>query len=405
MSSERIMKGFPPPPEYQVTLANWRQPPYHRWAFQHVRQLIPTTEVANDPTNVSAFEEKPVELSALAFQNGSEGTATVGQMLDDTETDGFLVVHEGRVVMEEYRFGLGPATRHILMSVSKSITGTLAGILMDTGELDPQSPITRYVPEAADSVYGDATVRNLLDMTVGLGFEENYLTKEGTFGLYRQAMSWNPPSDPETPIDLRSFLAGLTGKIQEHGQAFRYASPNSDLLGWVLERASGTSYAQLLSEKIWRPIGAERSAYVTNDALSAPRSAGGICCTLRDLARFGLLLARGGRRARRCVVPSSWIQGLNQDGDRRSWERGTYAATLRDWPMRYRDQWYVMGPDDAPFFALGVFGQILFVDPAHDLVAAKFSSQPDPESDRKDCMVLRACQAIARELSAAAAVG
>jgi len=400
MSSEQMMSGFPPPSEFQVTLANWRQAPYHRWAFQHVRQLVPTTEVANDPKDVCELPERPIDLLRLAFQNGPGTTATVGKMLDQTDTDGFLVLHRGQIVMECYRFGLKPDSHHILMSVSKSVTGTLAGILMESGQLDRHAPITRYVPEVAESVYGDALVRDLLDMTIGLSFEENYLTREGPFERYRQAMSWNPVTNPGTPPDLRSFLTELTDRSQEHGRSFHYASPNSDLLGWVIERASGVGYAQLLSEKIWQPMGAGRPAYITNDRLSAPRAAGGLCCTLRDLARFGLALARGGLRGKRQIVPRSWIEGLRRDGDRQAWERGSFAATLQGWPVHYHDQWYVMGHDKDPFFALGIFGQMLVVDPAHDLVVAKFSSQPDPESDDKDCMVLRACQAIARELCA-----
>ena len=403
MATGELMRGFPPAAAERVTLANWRQPPFNRWAFQHVRELIPTALVTKDPADVWTLPEDPADLLGLSFMDAPmdapEPAMTIGQMLAATETDGFLVLHRGRIVAEEYRHGLTAATPHILMSVTKSVTGILAGILAGREQLDPEAPIVRYVPEMAGSAYGDATLRHLLDMTAGVAFEENYLAIDGAIVRYREASAWNPQRSADAPTDLRAFLTGLAGRSKAHGGVFRYLSPNSDLLGWAIERAAGARFSDLLSEAVWGPMGAEHEAYVTVDRLGAPRTAGGLCATLRDLARFGQLLLNDGERGGRRIVPAAWIADLRQNGDRAAWRAGDYAQSLPDWPLRYRNQWYVMDEGQAPFFALGIYGQMLYLDPRAGLVAAKFSSQPEPLDDAKDRMALRACLAIAKALS------
>ena len=400
MPEHKMMSEFPPDENHRVTLGNWRKPPYNRWAFQHTRQLVPSTEIPNDPSNVQALDEQLSDIQSLKFLDGPDREMSVAAMLEETETDGFIVLHRGKVVSEYYNNGQEQATQHILMSVSKSVTGMLAGILVDKGLLAPDSPVTAYLPEAQDSVYGDATVRHILDMTVGIDFEEDYLASKGPFEKYRQASLWNPQDPTEPAMDLRSFLVSLQDRTGPHGKSFKYVSTNSDLLGWIIERAAGKRYADLLSDLIWKPMGAERDAYITNDAFGAPRSAGGICCTLRDLARFGLLIANDGIRDGKHILPESWIEDTRRGGVRSEWEAGVYSTSMPDWPIRYRNQWYSLGDPGFPIVAIGVFGQLLLVDPENELVMAKFSSQPDPESDAKDCMAIRASLAIGAHLNA-----
>lgn len=395
MSDHRMQCEFPPEADHRVTLDNWRKPPFNRWSFQHVRELVPTTEIQNNPEDIWLLDEKPADILSLDFMDGPERSTSVGKMLKDTQTDGFIVLHRGKIVSEYYDYDLKPHIPHIVMSVSKSFSAMLAGILVGRGQLDPDAPVTDYIPEAASSVYGDASVRHVLDMTVGIDFEEDYLASKGPFARYRQATLWNPQDREEPAVDLRSFLVSITDRSGPHGEKFKYVSPNSDLLGWIIERAAGKRYADLFADLIWKPMGAEFGAYVTNDALGAPRSAGGICCTLRDLARFGRLIADGGKRDNTGIIPESFIEDTRRGGSRNAWEAGVYGSSMLDWPVRYRNKWYSLGEPHFPIVAIGVFGQLLFVDPENDLVMAKVSSQPDPESDAKDCMTIRACQAIA----------
>ena len=136
------------------------------------------------------------------------------------------------------------------------MTAILTGILVDRGFLDPDSPITEYIPEVNSSAYETATVRHLLDMSVGISFNEDYENEAGDFARYRMATGWIPLSEPGAPDNLRSFLSTLK-KEGDHGVVFHYVSPNTDLLGWVLERASGLPFAELFSREIWQPMGAE----------------------------------------------------------------------------------------------------------------------------------------------------
>jgi CubicO group peptidase (beta-lactamase class C family) len=360
-----------------VTLANWRRSPWNRWAFHHVSELVPVATIPTDPARAKPLPGNPMVPGSLP-----DGTA-IEQLLRETETDGFLVLRDGAILYEWYANGLGPDAPHIIFSISKSVSAILAGILAGEGKLDPDAPVTRYVPEVAGSAYADATLRHVLDMTVSIDFDESYLDPESAFARYREAMGWNPVADPSKTPGLHRFLTTLPRGKGPHGARFHYVSPNSDLLGWIIERAAGRPYAELVSELIWKPMGAAHDAYVTIDKAGAARSAGGICTTLRDLARFGELLRRGGEG----IVPKAWIDDILANGDREAWKRGDMAAMLPN--GRYRSKWYVIGNAHGAWTGIGIHGQWLYIDPQARLVIAKFSSQALPVDDPLDLRLLR----------------
>jgi len=381
-----------------VTLANWRQAPWNCWAFHHVPELLPVARIARDPALVAALSQAPRALGNIEF-TGPGGVAwTLETMLAQTATDGFLVLHKGQVALEWYGNGLSPVDPHIVFSVSKSITGILAGILVESGQLDPDAPVVRYVPEAAGSAYGDCTVRHVLDMTVGVAFVEDYLDTTGDFARYRAATGWNPVDNPALTTDLRSFLVTLRRDAHPHGAKFHYVSPNSDMLGWILERAGGVAYARLLSAQIWQKLGAEADAHVTVDRVGAARAAGGICVTLRDLARFGEMVRNFGRAGGRRIAPRAWIEDILQNGDRHAWLATETAAKFLP-AGRYRSQWYMIGNDSGAYCAIGIHGQWIYVDPEAEMVIAKLSSQPLPLDEATDRLLLAAFDAIARHLT------
>ena len=179
-------------------------------------------------------------------------------------------------------------------------------------------------------------------MRAGIAFDEDYLATSGPIIEYRKAQNWDPllPGDPVS--DLRSFFAGLRESHGAHNGAFHYVSPNTDLLGWVIERATGRRYADLVSELIWQPLGASRSAYITVDRLGAPRCAGGMCTTTRDLARLGLLIAQNGARDGRQIIPAAWIDDIWRNGDKSAWDAGDFTKYLPDMRVHYRSKWYVL---------------------------------------------------------------
>lgn len=346
----------------RATLANWRTAPHNRWAFHHVRELVASADIAHDPSRVRAFVPDSGEAIGLdAF-------------LQETDTDGMAILHRGRLVFERYGNGMTADDPHILMSVSKSM---LAVLMAELG-IESARPVVDFVPEVKDTAYKDATLRDLLDMRAGIVWDENYLATSGPIVEYRKATGWNPLGPGETPSDLHSFYRHIK-ETRPHGGPLHYVSPNSDLLGWVVERATSRAYPELMSEFVWKKTGAERAAYITVDRLGAPRCAGGMCTTLRDLARVGQWLIE---------ERLSFLEDLRR-GDSAAWANGDLAYLYPGLAMRYRNQWYVLDGGAPLYFGMGIHGQNLFVDPANELVIAKFSSQATPLDAPRIALTMR----------------
>ena len=380
-----MMNTFPPSPQQQVTLANWRVAPFSRWGFHHVREIVPSADIPNDPANVMPLGSAPQDLP-------------LGDFMERTDTDGLLVMQRGRVLFERYANGLSPETPHILMSVTKSMLGLLVGVLVGRKELDLERQVTDVLPELRATAYRGASIRQLLDMRAAVAFDEDYLATSGPIVEYRKSTGWNPLQAGDTPSDLRSFFASLTKADGAHGGRFSYVSPNTDLLGWVIERATGRRYADLMSELLWKPLGAERSAYITVDRLGAPRCAGGMCVTLRDLARVGHLVANGGARDGRQVVPAAWIEDIEKNGDPAAWSAGAFVDYFGRRPMHYRSKWYVLREGRPLLFGWGIHGQHVFVDRQRQFFLAKLSSQALPVDVERMALMLSKVLEIREQL-------
>jgi len=354
------------------TLANWRAAPFNRWAFHHVRELIPTADIPNDPQKVRALPLEPRELDLEAF-------------LSETDTDGMAILHRGRLAFERYANGLSDEAPHILMSVSKS----MLGLLIHEIGLDPARAVSDFVPEMKGTAYREAKLRDLLDMRAGIVWDENYLATSGPIVEYRKATGWNPLNPGDTPSDLKSFYANLQ-QTAPHGGPLHYVSPNSDLLGWVVERATGEPYGKLMGAHVWKKAGTERSAYITVDRLGAPRCAGGMCSTLRDLARVGQWLVED---------RPAFLQEIETGGDPQAWSAGDLAQYFRGLPIRYRSHWYVLEGDAPLVFGWGIHGQHLFIDRKNQIVVARFASQALPVDPARIALMLRAVSEIRQRLA------
>jgi CubicO group peptidase (beta-lactamase class C family) len=330
-----------------ATLVNWRIAPHNRWAFHHVRELIPTADIANDPR---AIRELPVSLQDLNIkvEPDSGEPLTLAQFLAETQTDGFVVLHRARLIAEHYGNGMGPDDPHILMSVSKSMLGLLIGLL----GIDVERKVTDVVPGLEETAYRGATLRHLLDMRAGIAFDEDYLATSGPIVEYRKA----------------------SGKRQDgaHGGPFRYKSPNTDLRGWVIEAAT------------------ECSAYITVDRLGAPRAAGAMRVTARDLARVGQWMIE---------TRSPWIDDIEANGVREAWDEGDLRQYFPGLHIKYRSKWYVLEGKAPLVFGVGIHGQNLFVDRANQLVIAKLSSQAMPLDPARIALTLRGVSEIRKVLS------
>lgn len=361
-----------------VRLDNWRDAPWNVWAFRHVSELIPTARIAATP---GLAEDPLVSADGLIRQGASIGgvKTTIADILGKTSTDALVVMKFGRIVADFHAPNFDLQTRHILFSASKSVTAVVAGILAGDGLLDVDEAVTRYVPELKSSAYADARICDVLDMRVSLDFAETYLDPRGDFARYRRAGLLEPSVPGDAPETLLAFLSSLKKGPGDHGGPFRYASPNSDVLGLIIERASGQRFADLAASRLWQPIGARQDAYVTVDAAGSARTGGGICMTPRDLARIGEMMRLGGIVNGQRILAQDWVADTINNGSAEAWAQSISVEWLPN--GRYRNKWYQTGEASNAFFALGIHGQWLYVDPAAEMVIAKFSSQPVPVSN------------------------
>jgi len=395
-----LMAGFPPAEGSRVTLANWQDPPFNRWAFRHMREIIPSQVIPAAPGSGTALPAADVPLPDPQVWRLDGSAATVSEVFDGTYTDALVVLHGGRLVAEEYGDGMTAATPHLLMSVSKSVVSCVAGALAGQGQLDPAGQVTDYVPEAASSGYAGATVRDLLDMRTGVAFRETYTAPDAEVRVMERSMGWRP-AEPGDPAGAYPYLVTL-GREGPHGGAFTYRSADTDMLGWVCERASGTRMADLISALIWRPIGAERDAEITCDPLGSAIHDGGVSATARDLARFGQMLIDDGAAGGHQVVPAAWLDDARAPAPG---VREAFAATDNELALPggwYRSKfWVIPGYGGPVLVCLGIHGQLIYADRAARTVVAKFSSWPDPQDTGYLVDTLRACAALAAQLAGA----
>lgn len=345
-------------------IANWKTSAYSRWAFHHVHQLIPTVAIEND-----TYQHNFLEKAAKAIKG-----ITLKLLLKATATDAVVILHEGKIVYESYKHGNNAHTPHILMSATKAVVGLIAGILEHKGAIDLSAAVSFYVPETNGTVYQKVTLRQLLDMRSGIEFDEDQQKD------YDISTNWEPVPEGYQQKNLHEFYASLKHSQKSNNEYFNYVSANTDLLGWAIENATGRSFSSLLSDLLWKPMGAEKEAYLTVDKDGFPRCTGGFCATARDFALIGQLILDGGVRNSKEIIPRSVIEDITNNGDHHAWEKGQWGKAFAPLSknMSYRSGWYTMNDHPKLLFAMGIYGQNLFVDQTNNLVIAKFSSWKKP---------------------------
>lgn len=369
-----------------INLTNWRTRPYSAWSFQNTAELVPSATIRGARRPEAPAPDLGI-LSDLVVNDIAGKPRRLPEFLAEGNTDALVVMRSGKIVGEWNAAHNDPAKPHIVFSISKSITGLLAGILVGQGALTLDDLVVKYVSEAAGSAYGDVTVRDLLNMQVSLDFEETYLDRNGAFDRYRRAMLWNPERADDPTPDLKSFLCTLPKAAHPHGTRHAYRSPNVDMAAIVLECAAGERFADLVSRLLWQPMEAHTDAQVTVDRAGNARASGGISMTARDLARVGELVRIGGAG----VVPEDWIASLWAGGDRAIWAAGDQGYAYPG--GSYRNYWYDTGT--GALAALGIHGQWLWIDPKTETVIARQSAESDPINDQMDQAVAAVMQAVA----------
>lgn len=398
------MQGFPPP-EDKVLKADdgsFFEFPAMRYSVMHMRQFLPTVEVPRQLTAPEPLLDAPgrqaleSEIDVIAFMpTQSTEEMTWETSLEENYTDGILILHQGKVVYERYLGAMNVSAKHAAMSVTKSFTGTLASILVAEGTLNPEAMVTEYVPELKESAFGDATVRQVMDMTTALKFSEDYANPEAEVWSYSAA--GNPLPKPESYSGPVGYFAALqtVEKQGEHGEAFGYKTPNADALGWIISRATGQSVAQLLSDKIWSRIGMEQAAYYQVDGLGTPFAGGGLSAGLRDMARFGELIRNQGSWQGEQIFPAAAVEDIEKGGSKASFAKSNHPD-LPGWS--YRNMWWMTHNAHGAYAARGVHGQTIYIDPTAEMVLVRFASHPIASNSANDPTSLPAYAAVAEHL-------
>lgn len=388
-----------PPVGGPPSLDEWQRAPYLEWSMQHIADFLPVHAIARGERVVS-MPAVPADLSLIPVAHPWEArSASFDDVMALSHTDGWIVTRDGAVMGERYFNTMMPGTAHLLMSVSKSLTTSTAGILIGDGVLDPDAPVTSYVPALTGSGYDGATVRHLLDMRTGIRFSEDYLDADAEVRLLEQAIDWAPRRRPDVPGTLLELLASLSAE-HEHGGRFEYKSCETDALSFVIEGATGVHAAEVMSRRLWQEMGAEFGAHVGIDSVGAGMFDGGVSAALRDLARFGLLYLRDGASLDgRQVLPPQWIADTFAGGpDSRIAFANAPEPTLMPGGMYRNGFWFPYEGSDIAL-ALGIHGQMVYINRAAGVVASKLSSWPTPQDGEKLLWTLRAFDAVARAIA------
>ncbi|WP_426241260.1 serine hydrolase [Psychrobacter sp. TWP2-1-2] len=393
------MQGFPPPADKLITQpsSNFFSFPKLRWTVCHIRELMPTTDVSRGigaPSKLSYALDKNID--AITFMpTDSKRPMTWKQSLDANYTDGIMVMHHGKVVYERQNGCLNELGNHAAMSMTKSMTGLLAEILVTEGKLDDKALVASIIPELKNSGFGDATVRQVMDMTTALDYSEDYADPNADIWKYSEAASPLPkPKDYNGPNGYFEYLQTVK-KNGEHGEAFNYRTINSDALGWIISRTTGKAVNELLSERIWQKIGAEQSAYMTVDAKGTPFAGGGLSAGLHDMARIGSLMLNKGEINGERLFPAAVVDNIEAGGDKEAFAKADYKQLTNG---SYTSMWWLFNNPTPIYAARGVHGQTVYVDPAADMVIVRFASYPDASNGKIDPTSLPAYKAVANYL-------
>jgi CubicO group peptidase (beta-lactamase class C family) len=362
--------------------------PFNEWTFTHMNWLLPS-EIVERGGNARPLvgNGRPLELT-YRFEDRE---LTLDELHERTFTTAFVVLHRGEIVHESYPGTF--ARRHArfqLFSLTKSVTSMLLGIAAGEGAINLDDRVTDYRHDFAGTAYDGPRLADLIDMSSGVGGLEDWTVPDSLIKRFEQAAVGGGSLVDVVRSAPRTAAPGVR---------FNYSTLDAQVLGWVLEAATGKSLARYAAERLWSRIGAERDAYywLTRAHPRTALAAGSLNASPRDVARLGLLMARDGMLDGEQIVPREWV--------RRS--RGGFAPHLAVGALGpsgydhygYANQWWTLGGEHRAFTGLGVHGQYLFVDPVADVVIVKCSAWPTQDDERRDRESIAALQRIAEHLT------
>lgn len=393
------MQGFPPSQDKIISAidGSFFKFPALRYSVCHMRQFMPTTVVKSATGKGYKLKVRlDNAIDNITFiPTNSSTPMTWRESLGKNYTDGILILHKGRIIYEKYFGELKPDGLHAAMSVSKTFTGTLGGLLVDEGMLDENKTGADYIPELKGSAFGDATIRQILDMTAALKYSEDYSNPKAEIWAFSAAGNPFPkPASYTGPTNYYDYLKTVQ-KEGEHGEIFGYKTVNTDVMGWIVSKVTGKSIPDLLSERIWKPLGAHFDGYFQIDGAGIAFAGGGFSANMRDMAMFGEMVRKKGYFNKKQILPQTLIEDIMNGGDKEAFSKSVYNS-LEGWS--YRNMWWHTHNEHGAFAARGVHGQTIYIDPTAEMVLVRFASHPEAKNAKIDPTSLPAYHAVAKYL-------
>jgi CubicO group peptidase (beta-lactamase class C family) len=364
---------------------------YRAENFRTMHELFPSREVSAGGYvwKLPRAPGGPVSLPETYRFEGEE--RSLASFLEESETSGLLVLREGEIAHESYYQGYDATSRAQSFSMAKSVVSALVGIAIEEGSIrSVRDSISDYLPELRGSGYEGVSIHDVLTMSSGVDFDEDY-------DSFRSDVMWLPVRIFGFQHAVPDILADL-GRKREPGTYNEYVSSDSLVLGLLVERATGTSLDRYLSEKIWIPAGMEHSAWWNRDYHGNGLGHAFLGATLRDFGRLGLLYLNDGVRPDRPetgeIVPARWIfDSVNPEGAHL--QPGKNPDSF--WTFGYGYQWWIPEEPDGEFTAIGIWGQYIYVYPRYGTVIVKTST--DYDFDTRDHETIEVFRTIARRNS------
>lgn len=355
--------------------------------FSHMKDMAPTKTIPASGT-VNELGKQPHALPLTFTYKGEE--RDMENFLKDSSTTALVVIKDNNLTFENYYQGTGEFDHRISWSMAKSYLSALFGIAVEEGHIkDLNAPVTDYVPSLKDSGYDGVSIKNVLQMSSGVYFNEDYGDFNSDINRFGRVMALGGSFD--------DFAASLTSE-REQGTFMHYVSIDTHVIGMVLRAATGKTIEEYFQEKLWSKLNTERDAIYITDTTGEPMVLGGLNIITRDYARMGMLYRDGGRLNGEQIVPAQWIEdSITPDAPHLFPGKRDTSKTN----FGYGYQWWLPENPDQEFLAIGIYGQYIYINRKHNVVIAKNSAHIDfmeNDYESKDIAVA-AFRSIAKSLS------
>jgi hypothetical protein len=373
-------------------MKNYREHPFNQWTFRNAGAPLNVVMIPREGQIKELPGPTQSELADFAVSDVVGKTMGLDTLFAANYADGLVVVQGDELLHERYFNQFNEHAQHLWFSMSKSLASSALGLLVAEGKVDLAASPAKYIPELVGSGFERVSIQHVLDMASSIDFKETYTDFTSDFAVhYAPALNlgWLPGAADVQPqsadiYGVHDFLAKFikSDSTREPGDNFDYNSSNADVVGWIVARVSGQSFQDYIQQNIWSKLGAEHDAYIAVDRAYMPAVTGGMNSTTRDAARFGMMIRDRGIFSGEQVIPAKWVDATLDITDKlRSNMKANPNYGNEPWTA-YHNMWWVLDEAQGEYCAVGIHGQVIYINRAADTVMVWFSSQPGAAAPR-----------------------